>query len=345
MSGARRLRAAIVGFGGMGQRHYRAYSGTPCDVVAICDWEPGRVRSVVPAFPPDRIYADYRSLFAAHAELDIVSVVSNGPTHAEIAIAAMEHGIPRVMLEKPVATNLEAARAVADCASRHDTRLAVNHLRRWSVDYGRLKALIAGGAIGRLRHIYFSCGSTGLGNFVSHAFDQMRYFFDAEATEVVGWIDRRGTPNPRGVGFWDPGGYGVVGFADGQRGFVDASEDTGVQYTFNFVGEYGRVVVDELNNTWTIRARTPETRDLPFVRYPAATDMLPFDPSEPYDIVTLTGRALAELAGDGPIRCTAVDGLRALELVIAFHESDEAGHRPVTLPLAGAAVGRNVAIG
>jgi myo-inositol 2-dehydrogenase / D-chiro-inositol 1-dehydrogenase len=345
MSGARRLHAAIVGFGGMGQRHYRAYGRTSCDIVAICDWQPDRVRSAVPDFPADRIYADYRSLFAAHADLDVVSVVSNGPTHAEIAIAAMEHGVRRVMLEKPVATNLEAARAVADCASLHAARLSVNHLRRWSVDYARLKALIAGGAIGRLRHIYFSGGSTGLGNFVSHAFDQMRYFFEAEATEVVGWIDRRGTPNPRGSGFLDPGGYGVVGFADGQRGFVDASEDTGVQYMFNFVGEYGRVIVDELNNTWTIRARTPETRDLPFVRYTAATDVLPFEPSEPYDIVTLTGRALAELTGDGPIRCTAGDGIRALELVIAFHESDAAGHGPVALPLVGAALGRDVPIG
>ena len=329
----------------MGQRHSRAYARTPCDVVAICDWQTDRVRAVLPDFRAEGIYDDYQSLFAAHPGLDIVSVVSNGPTHAEIAIAAMERGIPRVMLEKPIATNLDAAQAVADCAARCATRMAVNHLRRWSPDYMRLKALIADGAIGQLRHISFSCGSTGLGNFVSHAFDQMRWFFDAEAAEVVGWIDQTGTPNPRGAGFVDPGGCGVIRFAGGQRGFVDASEDTGVQYIFTFVGQYGRVVVDELNNSWTIRTRLAETRDLPLVRYPAATTDVSFEPSEPYDIVALTGRALAELAGDGPIRCTAVDGLRALELVMAFHESHDAGHRVVALPLSGAARRRDVAIG
>lgn len=329
----------------MGQRHYRAYAGTACDVVAICDWQPERVRAAVPEFPPNRIYADYRALLEGERDLDMVSVVSNGPTHAAIAIAAMARGVPRLMLEKPIATSLADAQAVIDAAERHGTRLAVNHLRRWSTDYTRLKALIAGGAIGRLRHVYFSCGSTGLGNFVSHAFDLMRYVFEAEATEVVGWIDRRGTPNPRGAGFVDPGGYGIVGFAGGQRGFVDASEDTGVQYLFNFVGEYGRVVVDELNNVWTLRTRTAETRELPFVRYPAETAAVPFEPSEPYDIVALTGRGLAELAGDGPLACTAADGLKALEIVIAFHESDAAGHGPVRLPLGGSALTRDVPIG
>lgn len=329
----------------MGQRHYRAYAQTPCDVVAICDWQPDRVRASLPAFPRDRIYSDYRSMLEGSSSLDMVSVVSNGPTHAEIAIAAMERGIGRVLVEKPVATSLEAAQRVLDCAARHRARLAVNHLRRWSPDYARLKKLVAEGLIGRLRHIYFSCGSTGLGNFVGHAFDQMRCFFDAEAIDVTGWIDRTGTPNPRGPGFVDPGGYGVVNFAGGQRGFVDASEDTGVQYVFNFVGEYGRVVVDELNNLWSIRARVPETRALPFVRYPAAMEAIPFAPSEPYDIVALTGRALAELAGDGAVSCTAADGLRALELVVAFHESDASGHVPVRLPLAGPARQRDVPIG
>lgn len=345
MSAAVRRRAGIVGFGGMGQRHYRAYAQAPCDVVAICDWRPGRVTAALPEFPADGVYADYRSMLAAHPDLDMVSVVSNGPTHAEIAIAAMEQGIGRVMVEKPIATCLQSAQRVIDCATDTGARLAVNHLRRWSPDYRRLKQLIADGAIGRLRHIYFSCGSTGLGNFVSHAVDLMRYFFESEAAEVSGWIDRTGTPNPRGSAFVDPGGYGVITFAGGQRGFVDASEDTGVQYVFNFVGEYGRIVVDELNNLWSIRARTPDTRDLPLVRYPAATAAIPFEPREPYDIVTLTGRALAELAGDAPVSCTGVDGLRSVELVVAFHESDAAGHLPVRLPLTGAAQQRQIPIG
>ena len=127
-------------------------------------------------------------------------------------------------------------------------------------------------------------------------------------------------------------------------GMVDASEDTGMQYLFTLVGEYGRVVIDELNNRWTIQARTPQTRPLPFTRYGADTEPVLFDPSEDYDLVTLTRRAIDELAGEGPISCTCADGRRSLELVVAFHESDAMGHIPVALPLDGPALGREVRI-
>ena len=340
-----RLKAAIVGFGGMGQRHFRAYEGAGIDVVAIAELEPERVVVQVPGFPRDRVFADYRALFDAVPDLDLVSVVSNGPTHAEITMEAMERGVSKVLCEKPMATRLSDADRVMACAARTLARLAVNHVRRWSVDYARIKALIALGGIGRLRHIYFSCGSTGLGNFVSHAFDTMRWFFDCEPVSVTAWIDQTGTANPRGESFTDPGGHGVVLFEGGQRGVFDASEDTGVQYIFNLVGECGRIVIDELSQTWSVRRRSDETLSAPFTRYGSAFVDLPFEPAEPYDLVRLTRRALVELAGSGPVSCTGLDGRRALEMVVACHESHAAGHRPVALPLAGAALDRDVRIG
>jgi predicted dehydrogenase len=341
----RRGRAAIVGFGGMGQRHYAAYQGSSCEVVAICDWQPEKVRDRMRDLPGDRVFADHAAMLDAVPDLDLVSVVSNGPTHAAIAIDAMERGVPRVLCEKPMATTLEMAERVAACAARTGARLAVNHVRRWSADYARVKQLVASGVIGRLRHITFTSGSTGLGNFATHAFDTMRYLFESEPVSVTGWVDRTGTPNSRGAHFVDPGGYGVVQFAGGQRGFVDASEDTGVQYMFTLIGEYGRIEIDELNNAWRIRARTPATRAAPLTRYGSEMAAVPFDASEPYDLVTLTRRAIDELAGDGPISCTAGDGRRSLELVVAVHESDDAGHVPVALPLAGSALTREIPIG
>jgi predicted dehydrogenase len=339
------MKAAIIGFGGMGQRHYQAYQGSPCEVVAICDWQPERVLQQLPAFPRERVFSDSRALFDGVPDLDQVSVVSNGPTHASIAIDAMQRGISRVLCEKPVATTLADADRVIACQRATGARVAVNHVKRWSADYARLKALLAGNVIGRLRHISFSSGSTGLGNFVTHAFDLMRYLFDAEAVSASGWLDRTGTPNPRGAAFVDPGGFGVVVFDGAQRGFVDASEDTGAQYLFTLVGEYGRVVIDELNHEWTIRTRTAATRGAPFTRYGSETERVPFELAERYDLVTLTRRAITELAGDDPIRCTPEDGRRSLEMVVAFHESDAAGHVPVALPLGPAALTRDIPIG
>lgn len=340
-----RMKAAIVGFGGMGQRHFHAYEGAGIDVVAIAEFQPDRVTAAAPAFPRDRVFADYRALLDAVPDLDLVSVVSNGPTHAEIAIEAMTRGVPRVLCEKPIATRLSDADRVIACAAQHGARLSVNHARRWSADYARIRELIASGAIGRLRHSYFSCGSTGLGNFVSHAFDTMRFLFECEPVSVTAWIDQAATPNPRGASFADPGGHGVVLFEGGQRGMFDASEDTGVQYVFNLVGEYGRIVIDELSRTWSVRRRSDDTRSAPLTRYGSPFVDEPFEPVEDYDLVTLTRRALVELAGGGPLSCTGLDGRRALEMVVACHESHAAGHRPVALPLTGAALEREIRIG
>ena len=215
------MRAAIVGFGGMGQRHFRAYESTPFEVVAICEKFPERVKAVLPDFPDSRIYRDYRDLLAAET-LDVLSVASNGPTHAEVTIAAADAGVPRILCEKPIGTTIAEGEAVCAAARRSRARIAVNHIRRWSPMYRQLRDAMASGPLGPLRHLYFHSGSTGLGNFVVHIFDLMRFLSGSEATWLCGALDPTGTPNPRGAEFVDPAGFGLVMFQDGTRGFIDS---------------------------------------------------------------------------------------------------------------------------
>lgn len=318
----------------MGQRHYKAYEKIGVEVVAIADLFSDKIREIIPGFTEGRIYKDYRDLFAEE-EVDIVSVVTNGPTHAQIAIAASESGIKNIMCEKPMATSLSDADAIIRTIAKNKTRLAVNHTRRHSGNYARLKEMIGKGIIGNVRHLYFSCGSTGIGNNAIHFFDTARYITDSEASWAIGFTDKTGTPNPRGKQFADPGGYGIVGFSNGTRFFVDTSEDTGVQYSFQIVGEYGRIIIDELNDVWEIRARNAETRPLALTRYGSDMPRVPFQSDGPFDIVDLTSRGLAELVSGKPVSCIANDGKKSLEMVVAFHVSDEAGNMKVQLPLTG----------
>lgn len=337
-----RYRAGIVGFGGMGQRHLKAYEGTDCEVVAICEFAPERVFEKLPAFPKDRVYRDCAELLEKE-RLDILSVASNGPTHSEITMEAVRKGVPRVYCEKPLATSLAAADELREAVRRSGARVTVNHVRRWNADYERIKEMLREGAIGDLRHIYFQSGSTGLGNFVIHAFDLMRYLSGSEASWVIGRLDRTGTPNPRGVRFRDPAGYGMLEFKNGMRGFVDSSEDTGVQYLFVLAGVYGRMIIDELNGVWEIRARSQEKRALPLTRYGEPMDPVPFS-ARPYEIVDMTRGGIRNLLSDEPLRCTVEDGVRSLEMIMAFHESDERGNVRVELPLREEARGRVVEI-
>ncbi|MEE9276161.1 MAG: hypothetical protein V3V62_12715, partial [bacterium] len=165
----------------------------------------------------------------------------------------------------------------------------------------------------------------------------------SEAAWAMGALDATGTSNPRGAQFEDPAGFGTLVFQNGLRAFVDSSEDMGVQYFIVLAGTYGRVEIDELNRTWRVRARPPELRSAPLTRYGTPMETVPFDGDE-FDIVSLTRECLRELAGDGPLSCTVEDGMRSLEMVVAFHESQAAGNRRVELPLAGAARERVVKI-
>ena len=68
-------------------------------------------------------------------------------------------------------------------------------------------------------------------------------------------------------------------------------------------------------------------------RYVLPLGEIPFETKDHFEIVELTKRALTELLGDGPISCTGEDGMKALEVTLAFHVSHDEGNRKIALPL------------
>lgn len=336
------MRAVIIGFGGQGQRHYKAYRQMGMDVAAISEWKPERVRQAVPEFPEAAVFTDVDALLARTEGLDVVSVTTNAPTHAATTVACAEAGVGHILCEKPMATNLADARRMIEVCRRRGVRLAVNHIRRFSPNHAKLRCLLSEGVIGRIRHFSLHHGSSGLGNNGVHFFDTMRMYAGNDARWVVGYLDPTGTPNPRGAQFKDPGAFGIMLFTDGTRAFIDMSEDTGVLPVFTIVGEHGRVEIDEFSDRWRIYARRAEDRAMPLTRYVLPMPEVPFVLEAPFDIVDLIRRALEELLAGGPLSCTGEDGMAAVEMAIAFHISDAQGHSPVALPLSGAAVDKDV---
>lgn len=336
-------RAAIIGFGGMGKRHLAAYRRAGIDVVAVADTRAVALEQAKAEVPSVRCYESTERLLTEEAkQIDVVSVVTNSPSHAPITIQGAKAGVKNILCEKPMATTLQDAHRMIEACRMSGTRLAINHVRRWSRNHLELKRRLDEGLIGPLRHIYYQSGSTGLGNMGTVFFDTMRFYAASEAAWVLGFIDRTGTPSVRGPQFVDPGGYGILQFHNGIRGFVDTSEDTGVRYVLHLVGAYGRVVIDELNNTWTIEARPEPERQKPLTLYIAPMEPIPFQVVEPWDVVALTSRAFLNLVSGSPVACDGEIGLRALELVMAFHQSDRLSHQRVTLPLTDGAIALNI---
>ena len=327
------MRVGIIGLGGMGKRHLAAIDGIPdLETTAVCDLRAEALDAVVSERPGLTAYTDWRHLLAKE-QVDVLVVATNGPSHAEIVIAAAEAGIPRLLCEKPMATSLvDAERMIAAC-ERHGIRLAINHSRRWAPGYLRLKSLIDAGTIGRIRHLGVTWGGGQLGCLTSHFFDLARQLTGQEPASVFCVLDRTGTPNPHGTEFVDPGGYGIIALQDGTRVFFDQSEDTRVPMAIEIVGSLGRVVIQESMADWRVLACERRDRSEPMTRrWPLHS--VPFE-AQAVDIVQCARDALVELIGDGPLSCTGEDGYQSLQMVLACHVSDRLGNQVVSLPLTG----------
>lgn len=81
------LACALIGCGRIAANHLKAMAQPGFRLVAVCDVDPAQadalfVRAGVPAVP---CYTDYRTMLAAHPELDLVAIATPSGTHGSIA--------------------------------------------------------------------------------------------------------------------------------------------------------------------------------------------------------------------------------------------------------------------
>lgn len=327
-----KTRAGVVGLGRHGFRHLKAYENlTETEVVAVCDVRRESVDAALGQYEGARGYTDWHEMLE-HERLDILSIVSNGPTHAPITVAAASAGVGRILCEKPMATSVKDAREMIGVCRERKTRLAIAHARRWVKGYQQLREMFEGGVIGKLCHFSFILGGGLFAGNGTHTMDLARMLSGSNPVSVVGFVDQTGTPNPRGAQFQDPGAFAVYWFENGMRLIIDMYEDLGVAVPMKIVGSIGRVTIDEPEGRWEILARQGEDRRQPVGHYWLPLNPVPFEPFT-LDMIEMLADGLRELLGDGPISCTGEDGLASLEMVIGAHVSSRNGNVPVSLPL------------
>ena len=117
---------AVVGVGHLGKQHARLYAelGHLAGVVDILEPRAQEIAAQYHTTP----YTDYRQLFG---KVDAVSVAVPTVNHAGIGIEFLEHGID-VLIEKPIASTPEQAKALIDAASRNKRVLQVGHVERFN---------------------------------------------------------------------------------------------------------------------------------------------------------------------------------------------------------------------
>jgi myo-inositol 2-dehydrogenase / D-chiro-inositol 1-dehydrogenase len=145
------MRIAIVGAGRRGIVHGRAASKYPgAEVVAICDPDEARAEKLAEELGA-QTYPDHRSALEAE-KIDVMYLTSPPPTHTQQALDAIEAGCA-LMIEKPVALDMESVRRIGKAAEAKGTFVMVCQQHRYSPGADRARELLAGRKVG-LVHSY-----------------------------------------------------------------------------------------------------------------------------------------------------------------------------------------------
>ena len=147
------IRVAVIGAGAWGLNHVRVAASQPgCALVAVADPDPTsleRARRIAPSAAfvrdPDEVLGDTAT--------DAVIIASPASTHARLACNALRAG-KHVLVEKPLAMNLEDAHAVAAAARASVCTAMVGHLMAYHPAVAQLKTLLRSGELGHLHYVH-----------------------------------------------------------------------------------------------------------------------------------------------------------------------------------------------
>ena len=210
------LGVGMVGYGFMGAAHSQAWRTAPHvldlpltpRMVALCGRDAAAAGAAARRYGWAAAESDWRALIG-RPDVQLIDICAPGDAHAEIAIAALDAG-QHVLCEKPLATTVPEAEAMAAAAARASARgvrsmIGFNYRRVPAVALAR--ELVGAGRLGELRQVRASylqdwladpsfpltwrlqrehAGSGALGDLGSHIVDLAQYLSGGLVTGVSG---------------------------------------------------------------------------------------------------------------------------------------------------------------
>lgn len=136
----------VVGAGRMGANHVRtARAIREWNTVVVVDSDQARARDLAEA-NGFRYSTSYDTVIGA---VDAAVIAVPDPLHEEFAVKALEAGLD-VLVEKPLAHDVTAARRIADHAAGSSARLMVGHIERFNAAVQEVLRYV-----GQVQHVEF----------------------------------------------------------------------------------------------------------------------------------------------------------------------------------------------
>ncbi len=193
------MKVIQVGIGGMGNTWLNAVQRSPrvefAGFVEVND-EIARAQAAAYHLDPSLIFQSLPEALET-VEADAVINVTPPDVHREICVSALEAGLP-VLTEKPLAGNLEDARAIVSAADTTGMLCSVAQNYRYRPLTQTIKAILASGelgAVGAVRCEFFRGPHFGgfreemphplIIDMSIHHFDLMRFFLGSDAVTIT----------------------------------------------------------------------------------------------------------------------------------------------------------------
>lgn len=144
------IRTGIIGYGLSGRVFHAPFiqSLPEFELSGVCSRQPD---AVLERYPETNVVADAKQLISS-PELDLIIITAPNALHFPLAKAALDAG-KDVLLEKPSVTSLEEIESLTRLAEKRGRLMTVYQNRRFDGDFLHLKAMMASGELGKLRHL------------------------------------------------------------------------------------------------------------------------------------------------------------------------------------------------
>jgi predicted dehydrogenase len=196
--------------------------------------------------------------------------------------------------------------------------VVVNHVRTFDPYYRRVRWLIESGTVGRVRSV-MARWHEGMSFGGSHLFDLLRFLLGSEARWVFGHLDE-------GDGLFDPGGSGVIGFADDVEVFLDNRVGHAAPRELDIAGDAGRIRIGDMLFPELF---TKDDRSLfdELLRRPFPGSVIGTSP-----MTVAVDELVRQIETGAKPGSDLRDGRANLELAVAFHLTSRE-KRPIALPV------------
>ena len=252
------LKVAIVGMGGIGNRHAQVYEKRQdAELVAVCDVIKEKADKAAERYKAKAFYS-VKELVSSGLQIDAVSVCSagkeNGGDHHPPTMELLEAGYP-VLGEKPISNELSKAREMVALAKRKNLRYGINLNHRFTPAALRAKEWTQQGRLGELNIVNMTMWINNpnetspwfhIRALHPHSLDVMRYFA-GDVAKVQAFFKRgpkKDGPDGKRV-CWSNVQVNLL-FQNGIIGHLTGSYDAGGSYgleTLEVVGSEARFVL------------------------------------------------------------------------------------------------------